>query len=417
MKIKELSLIENISEEIHFNNNYHYLFLEKDENGREIKIYHLKDVIFTGYSFIYPNVLLYSNQDKNLYIPIKEKTMSLQYGTIYEKMNMEFNPEVTFIKHEDTPVFFFVYNTDNYFHFLYDSLPNLISYFHLKKKIPNIKLLISYPNEQKDNLYKFVEEFYELLGIKDDLIFIEKNTNYNNVYITTSYTHDFDSNLPPRKEIYDFFKSIVEKVPKNQNTPKKIYISRRTWIHNQLDNIGTNYTSRRKCINENELVDYLIKDGFTEVFTENLTTIEKIQYFMNAEVVIGAIGGGISNVLFSNPDTKLIALISPGFLEINKRFSFCFSNLRCVKFFKNSNHYTQDEFKLYMRIKEKDTNLIGEIEDIKDNKVLISFTDGSNTGWNSEIKYSRKWIDKNKIIKLDNGLNSPWIIELQKLEL
>lgn len=390
------------------------LILEKDENGREIFIHHLQDVIPTGVSNIYPNVLLYSKNVDKLYLPIKEKTMSLQTGTIYEKNDMEYQPEINIKIYENNPVFFFIYNTDNYFHFLYDSLPNLISFFYLKKSFSNLKLLISYPNEQKKSLYKFVEEFYEILGLKDDLIFIDNNVCYKNIYITTSYTHDLDSNTPPRNEIYTFFQDIVKKVQIKSNTPKKMYISRRTWIHNQLENIGTNYTARRKCINENELVAYLQSKGFVEVFTENLSTIEKIQYFNNAELIIGAIGGGIANVLFSSNKTKLIALISPGFLDINKRFSYCF-NLVTIEYFKFCKHYTDDEFKLYMRVKEKNTNILGEIEEIDNDKILISYTDGTNTGWNASNTYNQKWIYKKDVIKLDNGLNSPWEVDYTKL--
>ena len=36
------------------------------------------------------------------------------------------------------PLFLFIYNTDNYFHFLYDSLPYLISYLHIKNDIPEL---------------------------------------------------------------------------------------------------------------------------------------------------------------------------------------------------------------------------------------------------------------------------------------
>ena len=49
---------------------------------------------------------------------------------------------------------------------------------------------------------------------------------YKKVYISSSYTHDIDSNLPPRNEIYEFFKKIVESV-KNKftnDTPKKITV-------------------------------------------------------------------------------------------------------------------------------------------------------------------------------------------------
>ena len=303
-------------------------FFPKDENGREINIYRFKNLKGTGVNLYYPNVLFYQSNENILVLPTREKTMSLNMSTMYEKNEMKYdynNKETNNIV--ETPLFFFIYNTENYFHFLYDALPNLISYQFLKKRIPALKLLINYPNESKKKLYDFVQEFYELLGLKEDLIYINENDLYKDVYITDSFTHSFDSNLPPRKEIYNFFDKISSKVKLEKQYPEKIYISRRTWTHNKLDNIGTNYTQKRKCVNEDELVELLKSKGFEEVFTENLNTIEKISYFKNAKYIIGAIGGGIANVLFSAKETKLLALISPGFLDINYRFKYSLENV------------------------------------------------------------------------------------------
>ena len=339
--------------------------------------------------------------------------MSLNMGTIYEKNKMIFNPLKQKIKYTcKEPLFFLIYNTDNYFHFIYDTLPYLISYFELKKTIPNLKLLMQYPNPQKQEMYRFVLEFLKILDItKEDIILVNTNTKYNEIYISTSYTHDIDSNLPPRKEIFDFYKNIVNIVKykyKPIKSPQYIYISRRTWLHNDFSNIGTNYTTRRKLVNENELVENLLKEGYEEVFTEKLTTIEKIQYFSNATNVIGAIGGGIANVLFSPKTTKLIAIISPTFLELNQRFKFCLNTVN-VFYDMNTKHIEDTEFKTYMRVKTKDNKIIGEIEKIYDNKLLISYTDGSNTGWNSQNDYKKIELFINDVEKLDNGLNSPWI--------
>ena len=278
-----------------------------------------------------------------------------------------------------------------------------------------MKLLINYPNESKKKLYDFVQEFYELLGLKEDLIYINENDLYKDVYITDSFTHSFDSNLPPRKEIYNFFDKISSKVKLEKQYPEKIYISRRTWTHNKLDNIGTNYTQKRKCVNEDELVELLKSKGFEEVFTENLNTIEKIGYFKNAKYIIGAIGGGIANVLFSAKETKLLALISPGFLDINYRFKYSLENVN-VKYFEETEHSEKGEYKKYMRVNIKDTNKIGEIEEVKNNEILISYTEGNNTGWSSNIQYKQMWIEKENIIKIDNGLNSPFLIDIDKIK-
>ncbi len=185
-----------------FSELYSTLLFEKDSNGREILLYKITDCIATGINMYYPNVLLY--HDELLTLPIIERTMSLQSGTIYEKMNMQFDYRCV-DSHVvcETPVFFFIYNTDNYFHYVYDTLPYLISYLHLRKTVPEIKLLMQYPNADRGSFYPFVLEFLELLEIgREDIVMIDCETLYKSVYISTSYTHDIDSNLPPRKEIY-----------------------------------------------------------------------------------------------------------------------------------------------------------------------------------------------------------------------
>ena len=383
---------------------------EKDINGREINIYKLKDSLPTGHNLYYPNILLKSTSE--LILPLLERTMSLRTSTIYEKTNMQYNYILleNYKKYYD-PVFFFIYNTDNYFHFLYDSLPYLISYLELKKEINNLKLLMQYPNQSKNTFYKFVNEMLELLNInKNDIILVDPNTMYSEIYISTSYTHDIDSNLPPRKEIYDLYKIMVKNVKKKypyKETPKKLYISRRTWLHNDFSNIGTNYTSRRKFCNEDEFVAKLLKENYVEIFTEKLSSAEKILYFYNATHVIGAIGGGISNVLFSKPNLYLQAIVSPTFLDVNNRFKYSLEKVN-VNYNYNTKHIETDEFKTYMRVITNDKIIVGEIEKITNNKLLVSYTDGSNTGWNSENIYKKIELYKKDVNKLDNGLNSPW---------
>jgi hypothetical protein len=391
-----------------------------DDNNREINVYKINNAIATGHNLYYPNVLL--KTENFIVLPLLERTMSLKTGTIYEKekMNYYYSEKVVETFCEE-PIFFFIYNTDNYFHFIYDSLPYLISYLQLKKDIPNLKLLMQYPNEQKKEMYPFVLEFLEILDItKTDIVLLDESTQYKELYISTSYTHDIDSNLPPRKEIYNFYQKIVkivnEKYDKpNMQTPKKIYVSRRTWLHNDFSNIGTNYTTRRRLVNEDELVEKLKNEDYEEVFTEKLTTTEKILYFSNATHVVGAIGGGISNVLFSPKTTKLEAIISPTFLNVNKRFKYSLDCLD-VHYNFNTEHNEKTEFKTYMRVKTKDENILGEIEKIYDNKLLVSYTDGSNTGWNAQNEYKQIELNMEDVEKLDDGLNSPWfLVDLIKI--
>jgi len=411
----------------YFNTNSIYKNIyDYDENNRIINIYKFSNTNLTGVNLYYPNILLVS--DNEHFLPVIEKTMSLNMGTIYEKNNMETQIKIpqggggcgssipineiykidTYLKGN---YFYFIYNTDNYFHFVYDSLPYLISYFKLKKDIHDLKLLMQYPNPEKNIQYPFVTEMLELIGIFDkDVEMLNSSCKYEHIFVSTSYTHDFDSNLPPRREIYEFYQNISKKalnIYKNE-TPPKIYISRRTHLHNDLTNIGTNYTQRRKLVNEDEVVDNLIKEGYVELFTECLSTIEKIAYFANSTHIVGCIGGGIVNVLFSKPNTKLIAIVSPTFLEVNKRFKY---SIGCVdvKYDYNTKHIETGIYKKYMRVNHKHENIIGEIIEVKQNSVVIQSTNGSNTGWNATNTYKTIELNNENINRLDNGLNSPYI--------
>jgi hypothetical protein len=383
---------------------------DSDENNRVIDIHCLNKAQPIGSSLFYPNCLLKSNDIT--YNPINERIMSL---INVEDKNIEGDYfEVN--RKEETPVFFFIYNTDNYYHFVYDTLPYLISFLELRKQIKDVKLLMNYPNSSKNEFYRFVNEFLDILGIKkDDILIVDKKTVYDSVYISSSYTHGNDSNLPPRKEIYDFYKDIVDVVNESykKETPKKIYVSRRTWINNDLSNIGTNYTTRRKLMVEDELVNLLTSNGYEEVFTENLTTIEKILMFQQADTIIGSIGGGLCNVLFSNKETNLIALISPTFLDINERFKYSFEKVNTL-YFNDTYHIESSKWKKYIRVSYKD--IVGEIEEVIEDKIVISYVDENVAGWNSNMKFNRMELYKSECKILDNGLNSSWSFDIEKIK-
>jgi hypothetical protein len=388
-------------------------FLPIDENGREINIYTLNSVSFTGSNLYYPNILAYTKDTNEVYTPINEQIMSLK--GVKNASTIEFTDQYISL-YEDDPCFFFVYNTDNYYHFVYDTIPYLISYLHLRKTVPRLKLLMNSPNNVRVTQYDFVNELLELIGISfRDIKVIRNDIVYKTLYISDSYTHGIDSNLPPRCEVYKLYEDITSKVLKNNNVGSfdNIYVSRRSWLHGNLSNIGTDYTTRRRMVNEEELIKYLQKNKYQEVFTETLTTIDKIFLFANAKSVVGAIGGGLCNVLYSNNNCNLISLNSPGFLDINKRFEYSFKQVNYIPF-NDTYHESDDEFKLFMRVVVD--NIIGEIIAINNDTVTVSYTNSVVAGWNKNIQYNTVTAQKQVVKKIDNGLNSPWNIDINKFK-
>jgi hypothetical protein len=337
------------------------LICEKDENGRTIEVAYFFLCQFGGISKHYPQPLIYSHKNRKLILPTIEKFMSLGRGTVYET-TMTYDLELPrFEKFCDIPVFYFVYNTANYYHFVYDTLPYLYSYFNEKEIHPDLKLLVS-PPEGKDDLYPFVWESLELLGItRKDVIFLDEQTLYNTVLVGSSLTHNGLSNTPPHKGVFD----IINRMKGEYQGPEKIYISRRTWLHNNLENIGTNYTERRRCVNEDQVAELFNSHGYEEIFCENLSMKEKIGLFNSAKYVAGPIGGGMCNVIFSPPETKVISINSPLFFDVNMRFEYSMNHT-------NLYHFNETEF-------------IEKVEESVDNDNALSISGGLNSPWKADL--------------------------------
>jgi hypothetical protein len=396
-----------------FKNINYNVIQNKDLTERDIGFTYYNDCIITGRNNYYPNVLIFSND--NIISPYDEKIMSLNKNTFYDdnKFNFVINNQ-----NKNTilePVFFFIYNFDNYYHFIYDTLPYLYIYKIIKNTNPSLKLLVNYPNKFKNEFYKFNIEFLNKLVNINDIIIHENNNFYKTIFIGSSLTHGGFSNNSPRIELYNLLSSI--KYNTDVEFPKKIYISRRTWKNNDNSNIGTNYTTRRKMINEDELVNKLTELGFTEIFAENLTTDEKIKLFSNAEFIIGTIGGGMTNLLFSNKNVKSIIIVTPYFLDINYRFNYVlqdsFNNPNINYFYDTLTYKNNNNIPLFCRVKIH--NNIGEIIEYKDNKYLINISDNDIAGFNNEFNYKNDWYFENEFELIDNGLNSPYIVNTNKL--
>jgi hypothetical protein len=393
------------------------MFNNLDLNCRKIEINIYENVSFLDKNLNYPNVKFVSHSNiNNIINPINEEIQSLKNKNI-SISNLDYNLKLEY-KQYTQPLFFMIYNFDNYYHYLYDTLPYLISYFKLKKKISNLKLLCNFPKVDKKEFYPFNLEFLSLLGITtDELIIVDLNTKYSNIWVSDSYTHGGFSNHRPNSEIFDFYnkiKNLALEQECNLLNYKNIYISRRSHLHKNYSNIGTNYTQRRKLVNEDILVEKLKELKYQEIFTENLNTIQKIHLFHNAKNIIGCIGGGIANVLFSPSTTNLYAIISPYFLDINYRFKYC---LECVnvKYIIDTYHIEPLNFKKYMRVQEKKTDLVGEIININGQEIEIQYKNGSLSGWNHEEKFLKKYIQKENCIRLDRGLNSSFVLNIDKL--
>lgn len=76
---------------------------------------------------------------------------------------------------------------------------------------------------------------------------------------------------------------------------KKVFISRKD-------------TSIRQMINEDEVFEHLKAYGFTRYTLSEMSFLQQVALFSNADTIIGAHGSGLTNILFCRPGTKIIEI-------------------------------------------------------------------------------------------------------------
>ncbi|PSF39492.1 capsular biosynthesis protein [Aphanothece hegewaldii CCALA 016] len=85
-------------------------------------------------------------------------------------------------------------------------------------------------------------------------------------------------------------------------SPKRLYISRSNANHRQI-------------INEIEVKQLLESMGFLTVFPEQYSLAEQVNMFQNAEIIVAPHGGGLTNLIFCRPGTKIIEFFSPNYIR------------------------------------------------------------------------------------------------------
>ena len=84
--------------------------------------------------------------------------------------------------------------------------------------------------------------------------------------------------------------------------PERIYISR-------------SKCSYRRVINEENVIEILSGFGFVSVLLESMNLDEQIALFARAKVIISPHGSGLTNIMFCEPGTKVIELVSPNYIR------------------------------------------------------------------------------------------------------
>lgn len=79
--------------------------------------------------------------------------------------------------------------------------------------------------------------------------------------------------------------------------------------------IGRAGAKHRFWANEEEVLEHLRPQGFTRIECSRLTLREQAEVFRSAEMVVGAHGAALTNLVFCRPGTRVVELFSPRYVN------------------------------------------------------------------------------------------------------
>lgn len=187
-------------------------------------------------------------------------------------------------------------SSDNYYHWLFDVLPRL----HLIQQSP-LRKALSCPWVLQKSLNRFQVESLDTFGFYPTRLYLLQNA-YHRFFTDLTVPSLPAATGNPGTEVITFLRKALKRVSSKKKYPLRILVSRSDSGH-------------RRIINEDELYKELKPLGFSRVSLTGMTFQEQIDIFSHAEVIMGIHGAGLSNIVFSNPGTKLIEIFPSSYVN------------------------------------------------------------------------------------------------------
>ena len=109
----------------------------------------------------------------------------------------------------------------------------------------------------------------------------------------------------------------------DNNFPKKIYIDR--------GDASPNISKLRLIVNEKDVKDKLLENNYKVINLSDFSIIDQIKLFYNAKQMVGLHGAGFANVMFANPELRVLELKPSGAGKIFENLTKnCKLNYDCI---------------------------------------------------------------------------------------
>lgn len=238
------------------------------------------------------------SEDNNL---IGDVSFSYTYGRVVRPEDNNIFKQKYFTKPEKYKGTVFTMLTggsglNNYSHWLIDVLPRV----HLLKESGLFDQIDYFlvPTYKHD----FQRDTLAMLGIsKDRIIEGDKHPHITADRIIASTAPRGTDQIIPYWLCHYLKTTFFNENFLKKKFPPFVYISRRD-------------SKFRVVANEDQLVKLLDNYGFQTYVLSQLTFIEKINLFSDAQIIISATGAGMTNMIFSKKGTKIIEIFNEGFV-------------------------------------------------------------------------------------------------------
>ena len=191
--------------------------------------------------------------------------------------------------------FIFVHNpVGTYGHFMLEMLPKITSYIHLSKEIPDLPILL--PWWMPD----FVKAWLNLLVPNSPKVYLEqyKSTTINEAF----YSDMLVDGYAVGSAFFEFIESATIAASENrfEQISDRLFISRKVRRGGRKD--------FRTWVNEQEIEDALVAEGFATITPETLSVPEQINAFRRAKIVVGELSSALHNCIFCEPKTRIVQI-------------------------------------------------------------------------------------------------------------
>ena len=216
---------------------------------------------------------------------------------------------------------------DNYFHWMFDVLPR-IGIINEGLNISEIDYFLL-PSIDK----KFQKETLDLLKIPEKKRLSSKNFRHISApeIIVADHPYCFKNDASNEIQNIPFWISkwlknnFLHKNNESESKGKKIYIDR--------SDSSSNVKNLRSILNEEDVKDFLKKEGFEFVTLGDLNFTQQVRVINDAEMIIGLHGAGFANLCFCKPKTKIVELRSRSagkmYENLAKSNSLIYESINC----------------------------------------------------------------------------------------